>query len=58
MINKGLCNDTQNTKKKNAMFNGEEDGMSPLSKKDKAKRPKLISPKRQKFETQFEKFMV
>jgi hypothetical protein len=52
MINKNLCHEGSPNKKRN-----DQDEGSP-NKKDKQKRPKIISPKRQKYETYFEKFMV
>ncbi len=54
MINKNLCHDGQSPNKKKR-HETEEDSLSRL---DKGKRPKIISPRRQKYETQFEKFMV
>jgi hypothetical protein len=57
MINEHLCHDgAQIQKKKVAVLGGAADG-SP-SKKPKQKRPKIISPSRQKYETNFEKYFI
>ena len=53
MINEHLCHEGAGNKKKTS--NG--DGSSP-SKKPKTKRPKIISPSRQKYETYFEKYFI
>ena len=45
MINKGLCHDSGSPKKKKKEGDGED------SDRKKGKRPKIISPRRQKFET-------
>ena len=57
MINEHLCHDgvgTQTTKKKTLPG---ENGASP-TKKPKQKRPKIISPSRQKYETLFERYFI
>lgn len=57
MINEHLCHDAvgaQTTKKKAAPG---DNGASP-AKKPKQKRPKIISPSRQKYETLFERYFI
>jgi hypothetical protein len=59
MINESLCNDNSGGKKKvvsAANVSGEGNG-SPM-KKPKQKRPKIISPSRQKYETNFESYYI
>lgn len=55
MINANLCHDANMHKKKKTTGDG-PDG-SP-SKKAKTKRPKIISPSRQKYETNFERYFL
>ena len=55
MINAHLCHDGSVTKKKTVNV-GDASG-SP-AKKPKMKRPKIISPQRQKYETHFERYFV
>lgn len=55
MINEHLCHDGQMTKKKSV--NVDANSVSP-TKKPKQKRPKIISPSRQKYETLFEKYFI
>jgi hypothetical protein len=52
MMNKNLCHDGESPTKKRKGTDEEDNRL------DKGKRPKIISPRRQKFETQFERFMV
>ncbi len=52
MMNKNLCHDGESPQKKRKGTDEEDNRL------DKGKRPKIISPRRQKFETQFERFMV
>ncbi len=54
MINSSLCHEGSPSKKREK---NNEDG-DDSRKKSKQKRPKIISPRRQKYETQFEKFFV
>lgn len=54
MINRNLCNDGLSSPKKRA----DEDDEIIGEKRGKSKRPKVVSPGRQKFETQFEKYMI
>ncbi len=54
MINRNLCAEGTPKKKSDEGKGGD----SPITKREKMKRPKIISPKRQKFETQFEKYMI
>ena len=59
MINESLCNDNSGGKKKAAAANnvsGDANG-SPM-KKPKQKRPKIISPSRMKYETNFESYYI
>lgn len=59
MINESLCNDNSGGKKKttvNVNADGNPNG-SPM-KKPKQKRPKIISPSRQKYETNFESYYI
>jgi hypothetical protein len=61
MINESLCNDGSNGKKKGGVISqaegGQGSGGSPM-KKPKQKRPKIISPSRQKYETNFEAYYI
>ena len=58
MINEHLCHDASSNKKKKQVEGGPgDDGQSPI-KKPKQKRPKIISPSRQKYETLFERYFV
>ncbi len=58
MINESLCNDGSSGKKKTGpSIPGQEGQLSP-TKKPKQKRPKIISPQRQKYETNFEQYFV
>jgi hypothetical protein len=58
MINQSLCHDAESNKKKKPLPGSEnQDGASP-SKKPKQKRPKIISPSRQKYETVFESYFI
>lgn len=57
MINQSLCPDADPAKKKKVLPGGNQDGGSP-SKKPKQKRPKIISPSRSKYETQFESYFL
>lgn len=54
MLNKNLCHDGAKSPKKKVTLDTDD----IIIKEDAAKRPKIISPKRQKYETQFEKYMV
>ncbi len=59
MINESLCNDNSGGKKKAAAagnVSGDANG-SPM-KKPKQKRPKIISPSRMKYETNFESYYI
>ena len=58
MINQSLCHDAESNKKKKPLPGSEnQEGGSP-SKKPKQKRPKIISPSRQKYETVFESYFL
>lgn len=56
MINSSLCQEASSPNKRRQK--NDNDDANGSRKKSKAKRPKIISPRRQKFETQFEKFFV
>jgi hypothetical protein len=61
MINESLCNDNSGGKKKAVAAGGNVSGDggngSPM-KKPKQKRPKIISPSRMKYETNFESYYI
>lgn len=57
MINQSLCHDAESTKKKKPLPGSENQDGSP-SKRPKQKRPKIISPSRQKYETVFESYFI
>ena len=58
MINESLCNDNSGGKKKAATANVSGEGTGSPTKKPKQKRPKIISPSRQKYETNFESYYI
>ena len=62
MINESLCNDGSTGKKKGIVSTSSAQPDGPLngspSKKPKQKRPKIISPSRAKYETNFESYFI